>query len=210
MKRLLSIAVLFSFIMTFMHTVYASSPNNAVNSVKKEIQRLLLDNGYNANVDVLNRKDEKTFLKYLRNNNKVAELDIKLRKDNFICSNDGKAVFEICDKNTHNAVMFAFEKYNDVKGDSILVIHIYDETTDSIKLTYAQKITCNLHVSNYFIYRDKATMQLRDFNATSFVCGLGRTLACGAFSAMLFAFIPASNAVGMTCGTAFAWVCSHA
>lgn len=212
MKRILSFILLFSFIITLNTQVYASISESSIETVKREMQKLLKESNYDVTSRYLNERETKSFFDYLHINSEVRRLDLKLKNDGFKKSNEGTAVFEICDNKSDDAGMFAFEKYTNLKGDSILVIHIYDETTSSIKFTYAQKITFNSKVSNYYVYRNMLThgANFISFNGAGFICSMGGTIACSLFSAMLFAFVPASIAVGMSCGTAFAWVCSHA
>ena len=97
---------------------------------------------------------------------------------------------------------------------------IFDELQNKVVYTFAQLNSDSIQGQGevYFSENEKAGIRTSSsrvkralkLNSTSFLCGLSGTVACGAFSAMLFAFIPASIAAGLSCSAAFSWVCGHA
>lgn len=118
---------------------------------------------------------------------------------------------EIEDEEDKNSVYYLFKGYKNDKKETVVAMFIYEPSSDEMLLTTAEKITNDSNMETYYeeSNRDISLMSGK-FNTISFLCGLSGTVACGSFSAMLFAFVPASIAVGMTCSTAFAYVCSYA
>lgn len=223
MKKYLSYMLSGILVLTIIFTtnipVFAHSADNILQNVESQISDDLVTEGINASVHTMTATDTSSFLYYLKSKSEVADLKHKLKSDDYILDSERVAAFEILDNDSYDAVIFAYEVYVNSSNDTVMVTYIYDETTDILALSYAQEITSDSKVSDYHVCRHASltdqpvahsVVMARKSDPVSFLCGLSSTVACGAFSAMLFAFVPASIAVGLSCSAAFAWVCSHA
>lgn len=219
MKKTIRFFVSCSLILTLLFTVsiptFANDKIDKLHDVEMQISQDLINENLDASVKTLEKTETIAFLDYLKSKDTVVNLNNKLTSENFILDANLSAAFEIMDNASSNAVIFAFEFYKNASADTIVVTHVYDEITDTIVLTYAQKITSDSNISDFYVNKnlpssDHSSTAFYKSKDVSFLCGLSSTVACGAFSAMLFAFVPASIAVGMSCSAAFALVCSYA
>lgn len=214
-RSLISCLMASTLLFTVSIPAFANSENTKLNDVKKQISQNLVEENIDASVNTIEFSETTSLLDYLKAKNEISDLNVQLKSDKYTLDNTRSAAFEILYNTSTDAIILAFEFYENKLNDTIVVTHIYDETTDTIAFTYAQKITSDSKVSDYFVNNNIPTNNqpsttFYKSKDVSFLCGLSSTVACGAFSAMLFAFVPASIAVGMSCSAAFAWVCSHA
>ncbi len=210
MSMILSLFLLFNSVMT----THASGYTIDLNETKNQMQEVLDEENIDASVSILSSDEAVSFLRYIRNSYTIQSLDLQLKNDGYSLVESKIAAFEILDNFSDKGAIFAFETYTNTNNDSLLIIYMYDEQKDQLELIHGSVITATLQqVSYYTSYFQPVSYNrytLQDFNDRSFLCSLSAAVACTAFSAMLFAFIPASIAVGLTCDAAFAYVCGYA
>lgn len=86
---------------------------------------------------------------------------------------------------------------------------VYYPQTDSMLNIWAEKIDSSGISNHYYDFSEFNVPKTRDFNTISFLCGMSSSLACGSFSAMLFALPIASVVGGLGCEALFWYVCSY-
>ncbi|GEM_PF-5349057 len=149
---------------------------------------------------------------YFADHNGVIGLMDRLENDEFVeAITDGNSAIVVTSNNDPAiSIYYCFKFYQNAFGETVLTMFVYDPVTDNMLAIMAEKINVNNETESYYEFSEFNAPQTRAFNWQSFLCGLTGTVACGCFSAMLFAFVPASIAVGMSCSAAFAYVCSYA
>lgn len=208
-KKIISIVLFFILIFSITTTSFAQSNQPDLQTAKSKVEQALLEENIDASVQILDNSDTSSFLRYLKSENSVIELSEKLASDHYSLDSYRSSALEILDNTSDNGAIFACEIYQNNLNDTIVVTYLYDVASDKLELTYAQKITENFEISDYFAKHEITSSKWRSFNVESFICSMGGAIACTAYSAMLMALVPLSIAAGMTCSTAFAWVCSH-
>lgn len=149
--------------------------------------------------------------KYFANQQGVIDLENKLNADGFMASEelDDMAVKITDNGNDYMCYYYYYKFYENADGEKVVTMFAHSPNTRDLYNIYSEKVNVNNECTEYYSFVDGHMPEAVTYDTVSFLCGLSGTIACGAFSAMLFAFVPASIAVGMTCGAAFDWVCSR-
>lgn len=209
MKKILSVILVCILSISMSTTIFAQSERRDLKYVKEEVEKLFIEQKIDGTIDIFNDIDTKAFLRYIRNKKTVIELEKMLSLEGYTLDESKNSVINIIDNKSYAGFIMGFEVYQNPKDDMVVVCYLYETENDALQLVFAQKIDTNSKVSEYFVKHDTTPTQWRAFNQASFLCGLGSTIACGAYSAMLMAIPPASVIGGLTCELAFAWVCAH-
>lgn len=208
MKKIVAVLLTSVMLFSLSQTAFASE-NNYVN----EMQDIIDNSNLDATVMELQQsKRDELWNQYIKKSNGVDALLSQLMKDEFSESNniDDKAI-EVADNMNQDLRMYYYFKfYENASSEIIMVMFVYSPNSSGIFSIWAGKISGD-SVEEYYkdITDDPYPVKTRDFNTESFICSLGGTIACTLYSAMLFAIVPASIAAGLTCGAAFAYVCSY-
>lgn len=210
-KRLFT-SLLLAVILVFTSVIssFAASNTDPLDDVTEKVKNELVKQNIDAEVTRLSSEDATAFFGYMKTKVSVKQLMNSLQEENYVLDEDNTLSMEISDNTSYASMMIGMEVYKDGDENTVVTTYFYDITNDSLEVLYAQKITPDKNVSDYFLKHDTTPSQLKSFNVQSFICGLGGTLACGAYSAMLMAIVPLSIAAGITCSAAFAYVCAYA
>ncbi len=190
-------------------TVFATEPS----SVPVTVQEIVDESGIDATVTTLNQSEyDELWVTAITKQQSVVDFLNKTVADGYqmLSGQNGVAV-KVTDniQQQNNAYMMS-KAFQNENGETLVAMFIFNPQTNSILRIYAEKVGVDNVSSLYHKYDNLVLPRTRDFSMQSFLCGLTGAVACGAFSAMLFMFVPASIAVGMSCSTAFAYVCGYA
>lgn len=190
---------------------------NMVKELNKQIKHSALKN---VKIERISFSEQNKLENFINGKQEIINLNRKLKKDGFKKINyTSDKVIKIVGGNHSSILYYVMNAYENKKNEKVITLTIFSEDTNQILITYSEKLDENYSNSIYDISHSEyrfnhiqnynSTMYSKsNFDVKSFLCSMTGTVACGAFSAMLFAFVPASIAVSMTCGAAFAYVCS--
>lgn len=122
------------------------------------------------------------------------------------------AAFRVDDTIGTNSMYFISHAYKNDADDIVTVVYVYNPRTNNIVRVFAAKVDTNGYATEYYEYEGKFVMT-RDVtgNDLSFFCGMSSTVVCTIWTAMFMALpIVGQIAAGLSCGAAFAYVCSYA
>lgn len=217
---ILALIVIFSFEANSFALTNSTPTNKIPNMVEEVNKQIDYNNLKNVKVEKISLNEQNEIQNFINSKQEMVNLNKKLKKDGFKeISYNGDKVLRIIGGNYSSILYYVMNAYENNKNEKVITLTIFSEDTNQILITYSEKLDKNFSNSVYDISYNKYNFnQVRPYNATmyptaefdvkAFLCGMTGTVACSAFSAMLFAFVPASIAVGMTCAAAFNYVCS--
>lgn len=208
-KKLIALITVCALCLTSTASVFAADANNNVADI---VQNVIDENHLDASaVQLQEHEYQDVWNSYFSQHHGITELNSILDKDGFVESAEQNNVaVEITDNGNGSLKYYYYYKfYENAAGEKVVAMFIHSPNTKDFYGVYAEKIDTNNIGSEYYSLVEGEMPEATTYSVIGFLCGLSGTVACGAFSAMIFAFVPASIAVGMTCGAAFDWVCSR-
>lgn len=208
MKKFLAVLLSSVLLFSLSQTVFASE-DNYVN----EMQDVIDDNNLDATVEELQQSErDELWNQYIKNSNGVNTLQSRLMQDEFWESDDiDDVAIQVTDNMNQDLRMYYYFKfYENASSEIVMAMFVYSPNSSGIFSIWSGKISGD-SIEEYYkdVTDDPYPVKTRDFNTESFICSLGGTIACTLYSAMLFALVPVSIAAGLSCGAAFAYVCSY-
>lgn len=216
----LTLSIISLYMVNSFAFVSDSSIGKIPNMVKELDRQIKINDLKNVKVEKISKKEQQNIENFVYNKQEMRDLKKKLKKDGFKkLYYNGDKVIKIIGGNDNSILYYIMNVYVNNKNEKVVTLTIFSEDTNQILISYSEKLdrkysnsTYHLSYSKYSFsntkYHNYSFNSTSNFDLKAFLCGMTGTIACGAFSAMLFAFVPASIAAGMTCGAAFNYVCS--
>lgn len=208
-KKVLSFIMVCVLCLATTTSVFASDTNvNAADIVQNVVDK----NYLNASVTQLLGNDYRDIWnEFFAGHYGVEELKNTLYAEGYseIAEMNEVAVKIVDNRNNDLIYYYYYKFYQNASGEKVAAMFIHSPNTRNMYGIYAEKIDTNNMGSEYYSLVEGDMPEISTYDTIGFLCGLSGTVACSAYSAMLFAFVPASIIVGLTCGAAFDWVCSR-